>query len=85
MAEWNRKRSSEHIWRGRAPDNAVDELIRVTELGGRITRVPAMIADLRRTYNIPPDPTDAQRLTEAGYNPSEIELILGPTNTRTDQ
>lgn len=85
MAEWNRKRSSEHIWRGRAPDSAVDELIRATKQGGRITRVPGMIANLRKTYNIPLDPTDAERLAEAGYNPSEIELILGPTNTGTDQ
>lgn len=85
MDAWNRKRSSEHIWRGRAPDSAVDELIRETRQGGRIVRLPTMIASLRKRYQIPIDPTDAERLTEAGYNPSEIQLILGTTDPNSDE
>ena len=75
---WQRHRSSEHIWRGRAPDVAVDQLIAATKRGKRLVALPQMIADLRHTHAIAPAPDDADRLAEAGYSPAEIEVALGP-------
>jgi hypothetical protein len=74
---WQRYRSSEHIWRGRAPDKAVDELIAATRAGKRIVALPHMIATLRATHHIAVEPDDADRLAEAGYSPTEIILALG--------
>lgn len=76
--EWQRHRSSEHIWRGRAPDKAVDQLIVATRRGKRLVALPQLIADLRHTYGIAPGPDDAIRLAEAGYSAAEIEIALGP-------
>jgi len=75
---WQRHRSSEHIWRGRAPDEAVDQLITATKGGKRLVALPQMIADLRHTHNIAPAPDDADRLAEAGYSPEEIAIALSP-------
>lgn len=72
-----RHRSSEHIWRGRAPDAAVDELIAATKRGKRLVALPQIIADLRHTHDIAPAPDDAVRLAEAGYSQAEIQVTLG--------
>lgn len=69
--QWDLKRSSEHIWRGRAPDGAVDQLIIMTRAGKRYTKLPQAIAALRTRYSIQIDPQDAERLAAAGYSPAE--------------
>lgn len=74
---WQRHRSSEHIWRGRAPDSAIDQLVVATRAGKRIVALPQMIADLRATHHIPLAADDADRLAEAGYKPNEIAIALG--------
>ena len=74
----HRHRSSEHIWRGRAPDKAVDLLITATKAGKRLVALPQMIAVLRATHAVALAPDDADRLAEAGYDPAEIAIALSP-------
>lgn len=71
-------RSTEHIWRGRAPDRAVDRLILAVEDGKRYVALPQLIAQLRDRHHVAPEPDDAARLAEAGYSPEEIMIALGP-------
>lgn len=82
---WQRHRSSEHIWRGRAPDKAIDQLIDATKRGKRLVALPQMIADLRHAHDIAPAPDDAGRLAEAGYSSAEIEIALSPRAPRPSQ
>lgn len=79
-AAWDahqRHRSSEYVWRGRAPDDAVDELMAAVEAGKRIVALPQLIADLRHRHDIAPLLDDVDRLREAGYSPAEIAIALG--------
>lgn len=71
-----RRRSAEHVWRGRAPDEAVDQLIAATKAGKRLVALPQMIADLRATHEIPLALDDADRLAAAGCNAAEIAIAL---------
>lgn len=76
LKAYQRQRSSEHIWRGRAPDHAVAELVAAVEAGKRLVALPQMIAALRHTYAISALDQDAAALAEAGYSQDEIEIAL---------
>jgi hypothetical protein len=74
---WNEERTTAvpNIWTRRAPADAIGELIRTLENGGRI-RIPAMIAEMRGRYGIPATGEDARLLAGYGYSPEEIATAL---------
>jgi hypothetical protein len=77
FAAWNARRTMvvPSLWSGRAPAEAIDELITTLENGGRI-RIPVTIARMRARYAIPATTEDARHLAENGYTTEEIATAL---------